>query len=107
MNPDEIQEIRELARQGMSVRAISKKLGRDRKTIRGALGLVLSYLLVQKVMGRYLEENLGGYFPYFRIAGATAMAAIVLAVGLGAVAAVIPAYRAARLNVIDALRRVW
>ena len=39
MNPEEIQEIRDLAAQGMSVRAISKKLGRDRKTIRNALGL--------------------------------------------------------------------
>lgn len=39
MNPQEIQEIRALAEQGMSVRAIAKKLGCDRKTIRHALGL--------------------------------------------------------------------
>ena len=39
MNPEEVQEILELARRGMSIRAIARKLGRDRKTIRGALGL--------------------------------------------------------------------
>jgi len=39
MNPEEIQEVRALAEQGMSIRAIAKKLGRDRKTIRDALGI--------------------------------------------------------------------
>ena len=40
MNPQEIQEVLALAEQGISVRAIAKKLGRDRKTIRDALGIV-------------------------------------------------------------------
>lgn len=38
MDPEELEEIRELAKR-MSIRAIAKKLGRDRKTIRAALGL--------------------------------------------------------------------
>lgn len=38
MTPEEIQEIHELAAHGMSIRAIAKKLGRDRKTIRKLLG---------------------------------------------------------------------
>lgn len=38
MTPDELQEIRDLARRGMKIRAIARKLGRDPKTIRRALG---------------------------------------------------------------------
>src|SRR3989337_3043184 len=37
MDPMELEEIRELAKR-MSIRAIAKKLGRDVKTIRAALG---------------------------------------------------------------------
>ncbi len=72
----------------------------------GALGLVLAYPLVERGLGRFIEENMGSYFPYFRIAESTALAAVVLALLLGVLAGVIPAYRASRLNVIDALRRV-
>ena len=53
-----------------------------------------------------IEENMGSYFPYFRITGTTAVAAVVLSLLLGLLAGLIPAYRASRLNVIDALRRV-
>lgn len=38
MSPEDIQEIQALALQGMSIRAIARKLGRDRHTIRKALG---------------------------------------------------------------------
>lgn len=38
MNQDELNEIQDLARQGMSVRAIARRLGRDPKTVRRALG---------------------------------------------------------------------
>jgi len=38
MTPEEIQEIKNLAAAGMSLRAIAKKLGRDPKTIRRILG---------------------------------------------------------------------
>lgn len=70
------------------------------------LGLLLSYPLVEKGLGRFLEENMGAFFPYFRIAGETVVMVGVLAVVLAGVAAAIPAWRASRLKVVDALRRV-
>jgi putative ABC transport system permease protein len=72
----------------------------------GLLGLLLAYPLVEKGMGRFIEENLGAYFPYFRIADETAIAAPLLALGLALVAAAFPAYRASQLKVVDALRRL-
>ncbi len=72
----------------------------------GALGLGLAYPLVEKGMGRFLEENMGAFFPFFRIPPETWVTAMILAVVLGLVAAVVPAYQAAKLNVIDALRNV-
>jgi putative ABC transport system permease protein len=70
------------------------------------LALVLAYPFVEKGLGRFLEENMGSFFPYFRIPLDVAVAAVALGVGLAALAALLPAYRASRLNVIDALRRV-
>lgn len=72
----------------------------------GGLGLVLAYPLVQGGMGRWLEENMGSFFPYFRVAETTALAAMGLALLLALVAGLLPAYRASRLHVIEALRRV-
>ena len=72
----------------------------------GALGLVLSYPLVERGLGRFLEENMGGIFPYFRIDPSTGVIALGLALALGVAAAVVPAFGAARLEVTDALRRV-
>jgi putative ABC transport system permease protein len=72
----------------------------------GLAGLLLSHLFINKAMGPWLEENMGGFFPYFGIAASTAIMAIALAVLLGAVAALVPAVRAARLNTVEALRRV-
>jgi putative ABC transport system permease protein len=74
--------------------------------IGGVLGIGLSYPFVQEGMGRWIEENMGSYFPYFRIDPKTTVAAAVLALVLGAIAAAIPAYRASKLRVVDALRRV-
>jgi putative ABC transport system permease protein len=72
----------------------------------GGLGLLCAYPFINQGVGRFIEENMGSYFPYFRItpqAGATALA---LAASLGVVAAVIPARSAARLDIVDALRKV-
>lgn len=74
--------------------------------IAGVVGLGLSYPLVELLFGRFLEENMGGMFPYFRIAPVTMIAAVLLAIGLSVIGALIPAYRASRLSVTDALRRV-
>jgi putative ABC transport system permease protein len=72
----------------------------------GLAGLLLSHVFIDKGMGPWLEENMGGFFPYFGIASSTAILALGLAMLLGAVAALIPAMRAARLNTVEALRRV-
>jgi putative ABC transport system permease protein len=72
----------------------------------GLAGLALAYPLVEGGVGRFLEENMGGYFPYFRIPALTAALAVGLSTGLGALAALIPARGAARLTVTNALRRV-
>lgn len=74
--------------------------------IGGGLGVLVAYPVVERGLGRWLEENMGSFFPYFRIQGSVAVLAVVLAVVLGMVAASIPAYRASKLKVIDALRRV-
>jgi putative ABC transport system permease protein len=72
----------------------------------GVLGIALSVPIVELGMGRFLEENMGAWFPYFRIAPQTYVAAMVLAIVLALVASVLPARRASRLVVTDALRRV-
>ena len=70
------------------------------------LGIVISHPIVELGMGRFLEENMGAWFPYFRVEKMTYVAATLLAVGLALCAAIIPAVRAGRLAVTDALRRV-
>lgn len=74
--------------------------------IGGGLGLLLSFPIVEQGVGKFLEENVGTLFPYFRIPVIVSVGALVLAGGLGAVAALVSAYGAARLNPIDALRRL-
>ena len=71
----------------------------------GVVGVMVSYPFVQEGLGRFLEENMGAFFPFFRIDPVTVVWAIILAVILGVVAAALPAYTASRLKVIEALRR--
>jgi putative ABC transport system permease protein len=72
----------------------------------GLVGLALAYPVVELGIGRFVEENMSGFFPYFRISPGNALAAIALAMALAVSAAVMPALQASRVNVIDALRRV-
>jgi putative ABC transport system permease protein len=74
--------------------------------VSGGVGLLLSLPIVELGMGRWLEENMGSWFPYFRIPTETYIAGLLLAVALSLIASVIPARRAARLHVTDALRRI-
>jgi putative ABC transport system permease protein len=74
-------------------------------TLGGVLGILVSYPFVEQGIGRFLEENMGGFFPFFRIDPATVVMAFVLSAVVGAVAAAVPAYNASRLHVVDALRR--
>ena len=73
--------------------------------IAGLFGLLLSVPLVSG-LGGWLEENMGQFFPQFRMSPLTAVAAVTLTLGLGALASLIPAIRAGRMPVTDALRRI-
>ncbi len=74
--------------------------------VAGLLGLALGVPLVNLGMGRFIEENMGAWFPYFHVTLASALVALGLTVLLGVLAALLPAWRASRLSVTDALRRV-
>lgn len=74
--------------------------------VAGGLGIALAIPLVELGMGRWLEENMGAWFPYFRIDTQTYVLAILFSVGLAAGASIIPAVRAGRLSISTALRRV-
>lgn len=72
----------------------------------GIVGVGIAFPLVELGMGRFLEENMGGFFPYFRIERATLVVSLFLAMGLSLIASLIPAYQASKLSVTDALRRI-
>ncbi len=72
----------------------------------GVVGVALAYPIVELGLGRWLEENMAGFFPYFRIEPLTMVWALLISVGLGVVASLVPARQAARLPVTEALRRV-
>lgn len=72
----------------------------------GLVGVLASYPIVERGLGRFLEENMGAFFPFFRIDPLAALVAFTLALMLGATAAAIPALNASRLRPIEALRRV-
>ncbi len=70
------------------------------------LGLALSYLLVDRALGGWIEDNFSGFFPWFHTPPSVMLAALGLALAVGAGAALVPAARVGRLAVADALRRV-
>lgn len=74
--------------------------------IAGAVGCGIGFAFVNYGFGPWLEENMGAIFPYFRVPATTLGAAMGFAVLLGVLAAIIPATRASRLTVTDALRRI-
>jgi putative ABC transport system permease protein len=74
--------------------------------ISGIVGVGIAYPFVNNMMGRAIEENMGSWFPYFRVEPGTAALAFVIAIGLSAVASLLPSLRAGNVAVTDALRRV-
>jgi putative ABC transport system permease protein len=70
----------------------------------GALGLGLAYPLVQGPFSRYLEQEMG--VAQLRVASGDALAALLLGLLLGLVAAGVPALRASKLQVTAALSHV-
>jgi putative ABC transport system permease protein len=72
----------------------------------GLIGVLLVFLLINKGLGPALEENMAGFFPYFRAPSSVMLIALGASVVLGALAGAIPAVLASRLKVTDALRRL-
>jgi putative ABC transport system permease protein len=72
----------------------------------GLAGLLIGYPFVEKGLGRWLEENMGAWFPYFRVPPVMAAVALLLAVGLGVAASILPARQAMKIRVTEALRRI-
>jgi putative ABC transport system permease protein len=72
----------------------------------GALGLVLAQLFINGALGPMLEENMGGFFPHFKLPPELIGVAFGIAAALSLIAAVLPAYLASKLKVVDALRAV-
>jgi putative ABC transport system permease protein len=72
----------------------------------GTIGVLLGYPIVNNGMGRVIEENMGNMFPQFKVQPEIAAFAFGLALVLGLVAAILPARQAAKLQVVEALRRV-
>jgi putative ABC transport system permease protein len=74
--------------------------------VAGGVGVGVAYPFVNNVVGRALEENMGAWFPYFRVEPSTAALAVGIAILLAALASLLPAIQAGRTSVVDALRRV-
>jgi putative ABC transport system permease protein len=72
----------------------------------GLIGVLLGYPVVNNGMGRVIEENMGNMFPQFKVQPQIALIAFGLATLLGLLAAILPARKAAGLQVVEALRRV-
>ncbi len=73
--------------------------------IGGVLGLALAYPLVRCVLGKWLEINMGKFFPAVHIAPRTLLAGAALPLLLGALTGWLSALRLRRVSVIDTLRR--
>lgn len=74
--------------------------------VAGVVGIAVAYPFVNDVIGRALEENMGAWFPYFRVEPATAGLAVLIAIVLAVAASLLPSIQAGRVSVIEALRRV-
>jgi putative ABC transport system permease protein len=72
----------------------------------GLVGIGFVVLVVNHGLGPFLEENMTGFFPYFRAPAWVLGVALGAAGVLGLIAGAIPAFLVSRLNVTDALRRL-
>jgi putative ABC transport system permease protein len=72
----------------------------------GVIGVGLTMLFVNGVLGPAVETNMGMLFPYFAVPTSVLLLALGIAVTLGTLAGLYPAWRASNLKITDALRRV-
>jgi putative ABC transport system permease protein len=71
----------------------------------GLLGIFLATFLVNG-FGAWVEDNMGNFFPYFRLETDNTILAGMLAVAVGLVSAAVPSLTVLRMNVTGALRRL-
>lgn len=71
----------------------------------GVVGVSAS-LVVVNLFGKWLEDNFGQFFPYYSMSTTSAVLGLVLAAFIGLIASLVPAWSAARLEVVQALRRL-
>jgi putative ABC transport system permease protein len=70
-----------------------------------AIGVTLS-APVMRFLGQLLEKEMGGFLGDFALHVGPTVAAVIVALVLGMAASALPAWRAGRLKIVDALRRV-
>jgi putative ABC transport system permease protein len=74
--------------------------------IAAVVGVGIAYPFINNGVGRAIEENVGAWFPYFRVMPDSAALAALIALSLAVLASIIPSVLAGRVSVTDALRRV-
>ncbi|MET0733487.1 MAG: ABC transporter permease, partial [Casimicrobiaceae bacterium] len=67
----------------------------------GLIGIALTFPLA-----RAFAEAMGSLFPIFYVGEETVVMQIVAALAIGIIAAALPAWRAARIRIVDGLRAV-
>jgi putative ABC transport system permease protein len=72
----------------------------------GVLGLAIAYPFIHQGMGKWIEENMGAFFPFFRIERSTALIALAAPALLALAAAIPSVIGALRARVVDTLRHV-
>jgi putative ABC transport system permease protein len=73
----------------------------------GIAGLALASLLLYGVIQPFVDQgSLSSLLPFVEVTPRNALLGVGLAILLGVSASLVPAYRAARLSVTDALRRI-
>jgi putative ABC transport system permease protein len=70
-----------------------------------AIGVALTIPVCQ-VFARFVTENLGSFFPVFRLSAETVYMGVAASFLVGLLAASYPCFRAARIRIVDAIRRV-
>ncbi len=108
--------VRERTREYAVLRAIGFEPGHIRAFVIGEAGVLgigaglvgvgVAYPFVNGFLGRFIEENMSAWFPYFRVEPITVVVALVVGVLLAVLGALIPGIQAGRIAVTDALRRV-